>query len=116
MERLTKWMEEIINGRVVCVLNKKLYPYNRYFTANADYEEEAYRRLAGYEDTGLIPDEIMLLNEVIFKMALYIANLDNDSGLCEKINSVSCNNEVDCTNCIIEYFKNKVKDGNYGKL
>ena len=58
--------------------------------------------------------EIEKKDKMIDLMAEYISNLDIDEDICKKQSDNNCddiNREVECKECIKQYFERKAKDG-----
>ena len=49
-------------------------------------------------------------DKIIEQMTYYIMNLDIDEDICQKVNCDTNSGELDCKECIIPYFENKVKE------
>ena len=49
-------------------------------------------------------------DKIIEQMTYYIMNLDIDEDICQKVNCDTNSGELDCKECIIAYFENKVKE------
>lgn len=49
-------------------------------------------------------------DQIIEQMTYYIMNLDIDEDICKRVNCDTNSGELDCKNCIKQYFKNKVKE------
>lgn len=49
-------------------------------------------------------------NKIIEQMTYYIMNLDIDEDICKKVNCDTNSGELDCKDCIKQYFENKAKE------
>lgn len=49
-------------------------------------------------------------DKIIEQMTYYIMNLDIDEDICQKVNCDTNSGELDCKDCIKQYFENKVKE------
>lgn len=49
-------------------------------------------------------------DQIIEQMTYYIMNLDIDEDICKRVNCDTNSGELDCKDCIKQYFKNKVKE------
>ena len=49
-------------------------------------------------------------DKIIEQMTYYIMNLDIDEDICKRVNCDTNSGELDCKDCIIQYFKNKSKE------
>jgi len=49
-------------------------------------------------------------DKIIEQMTYYIMNLDIDEDICKRVNCDTNSGELDCKDCIKQYFKNKVKE------
>lgn len=47
-------------------------------------------------------------DKIIEQMTYYIMNLDIDEDICKKVNCDTNSGELDCKDCIKQYFENKV--------
>ena len=48
-------------------------------------------------------------DKIIEQMTYYIMNLDIDEDICKRVNCDTNSGELDCKDCIKQYFENKVK-------
>ena len=48
-------------------------------------------------------------DKIIEQMTYYIMNLDIDEDVCKRVNCDTNSGELDCKDCIKQYFENKVK-------
>lgn len=51
-------------------------------------------------------------DKIIEQMTYYIMNLDIDEDICKEVNCNANSGELDCKDCIKQYFENKVNGGN----
>ena len=49
-------------------------------------------------------------DKIIEQMTYYIMNLDIDEDICKKVNCDTNSGELDCKDCIKQYFENKAKE------
>lgn len=49
-------------------------------------------------------------DKIIEQMTYYIMNLDIDEDVCKKVNCDTNSGELDCKDCIKQYFKDKAKE------
>lgn len=49
-------------------------------------------------------------DEIIEQMIYYIMNLDIDEDICKRVNCNTNSGELDCKDCIKQYFENKAKE------
>ena len=49
-------------------------------------------------------------DKIIEQMTYYIMNLDIDEDICKRVNCDTNSGELDCKDCIKQYFENKVKE------
>lgn len=54
--------------------------------------------------------ELKKKDKIIEQMTYYIMNLDIDEDICKKVNCDTNSGELDCKDCIKQYFENKVKE------
>ena len=54
--------------------------------------------------------ELEQKDKIIEKMTYYIMNLDIDEDICKKVNCDTNSGELDCKDCIKQYFENKAKE------
>ena len=54
--------------------------------------------------------ELEQKDKIIEKMTYYIMNLDIDEDICKKVNCDTNSGELDCKDCIKQYFINKAKE------
>lgn len=54
-------------------------------------------------------------DKIIEQMTYYIMNLDIDEDICKRVNCDTNSGELDCKDCIKQYFENKVTDTNVGE-
>lgn len=50
-------------------------------------------------------------DKIIEQMTYYIMNLDIDEDICKKVNCDTNSGELDCKDCIKQYFENKANGG-----
>ena len=49
-------------------------------------------------------------DKIIEQMTYYIMNLNIDEDICKKVNCDTNSGELDCKDCIKQYFENKAKE------
>lgn len=49
-------------------------------------------------------------DKIIEQMTYYIMNLDIDEDICKKVNCDTNSGELDCKDCIKQYFENRAKE------
>lgn len=54
--------------------------------------------------------ELKQKDKIIEQMTYYIMNLDIDEDICKKVNCDTNSGELDCKDCIKQYFENKAKE------
>lgn len=54
--------------------------------------------------------ELKQKDKIIEQMTYYIMNLDIDEDICKKVNCDTNSGELDCKDCIKQYFINKAKE------
>ena len=54
--------------------------------------------------------ELEQKDKIIEQMTYYIMNLDIDEDICKKVNCDTNSGELDCKDCIKQYFENKAKE------
>ena len=54
--------------------------------------------------------ELNQKDKIIEQMTYYIMNLDIDEDICKKVNCDTNSGELDCKDCIKQYFENKAKE------
>ena len=54
--------------------------------------------------------ELKKKDKIIEQMTYYIMNLDIDEDICKKVNCDTNSGELDCKDCIKQYFINKAKE------
>ena len=54
--------------------------------------------------------ELEQKDKIIEQMTYYIMNLDIDEDICKKVNCDTNSGELDCKDCIKQYFINKAKE------
>lgn len=55
--------------------------------------------------------ELEQKDKIIEQMTYYIMNLDIDEDICKKVNCDTNSGELDCKDCIKQYFENKANGG-----
>lgn len=54
--------------------------------------------------------ELEQKDKIIEQMTYYIMNLDIDEDICKKVNCDTNSGELDCKDCIKQYFEDKAKE------
>lgn len=54
--------------------------------------------------------ELEQKDKIIEQMTYYIMNLDIDEDICKKVNCDTNSGELDCKDCIKQYFENRAKE------
>ena len=54
--------------------------------------------------------ELKQKDKIIEQMTYYIMNLDIDEDICKKVTCDTNSGELDCKDCIKQYFENKAKE------
>lgn len=70
MDRLTKRSEDTVHDNGICCTHFRgleCFKVNGNCSAGCPWEEEAWERLAAYEDTGLMPEEVYALQKEVLK-------------------------------------------------
>lgn len=74
-----------------------------------DRQKTAYEKaLAQYMEWQ--KQELEQKDKIIEQMTYYIMNLDIDEDICKKVNCDTNSGELDCKDCIKQYFENKAKE------
>lgn len=75
-----------------------------------DRQKTAYEKaLAQYMEWQ--KQELEQKDKIIEQMTYYIMNLDIDEDICKKVNCDTNSGELDCKDCIKQYFENKANGG-----
>lgn len=62
------------------------------------------------KDIEIVLSMIEKKDKIIERMTYYIMNLDIDEDICQKVNCDTNSGELDCKDCIKQYFENKTKE------
>lgn len=82
----------------------KLLMYN----AKANWDYFSYEILFNF--FSLYNNAIEEKDKIIEQMTYYIMNLDIDEDICKKVNCDTNSGELDCKDCIKQYFENRAKE------
>lgn len=66
--------------------------------------------LTDLESLDIVLSMIEKKDKIIERMTYYIMNLDIDEDICQKVNCDTNSGELDCKDCIKQYFENKTKE------
>ena len=80
----------IVENQQYYIIKKQIEKYETYI--------EQLRKELGQKD------------KIIEQMTYYIMNLDIDEDICKKVNCDTNSGELDCKDCIKQYFENKAKE------
>ncbi len=94
-QKITLYEDSIRDVRILLNLLEKLQKENE--KALAEYMEWQKQ-------------ELEQKDKIIEQMTYYIMNLDIDEDICKKVNCDTNSGELDCKDCIKQYFINKAKE------
>lgn len=97
----------IVENQQYYIFNKQIEHYKEYIEK---LQKENEKALAEYMEWQ--KQELEQKNKIIEQMTYYIMNLDIDEDICKKVNCDTNSGELDCKDCIKQYFENKAKEIN----
>lgn len=101
LKELKKENEELLQEKIKIF---KSLMYN----AKANWDYFSYEILFNF--FSLYNNAIEEKDKIIEQMTYYIMNLDIDEDICKKVNCDTNSGELDCKDCIKQYFENRAKE------
>lgn len=95
----------IVENQQYYIFNKQIEHYKEYIVK---LQKENEKALAEYMEWQ--KQELEQKDKIIEQMTYYIMNLDIDEDICKKVNCDTNSGELDCKDCIKQYFINKAKE------
>lgn len=95
----------IVENQQYYIFNKQIEHYKEYIVKLQKENEKALAEYMKWQK-----QELGQKDKIIEQMTYYIMNLDIDEDICKKVNCDTNSGELDCKDCIKQYFENKAKE------
>lgn len=95
----------IVENQQYYIFNKQIEHYKEYIVKLQKENEKALAEYMKWQK-----QELGQKDKIIEQMTYYIMNLDIDEDICKKVNCDTNSGELDCKDCIKQYFEDKAKE------